>query len=218
MNQELVLHADTLEAAAADVTSDEFRIWCYKVSPCPITFAHSKSSCPYKHAGEKAGRRDPRLYSYSPIACAGMKRSGECAEGDACMLAHNVFEYWMHPMRYRTQLCSFGISCRRPVCFFAHTPSEIRIVELDALTAMLQMEQLDCGFDSHALPDHSLPSGPASSTQGVESWPGIVAGNPSHSELAGGASVDSQSEAEGGVVRSVGGREGHASKRSGCRG
>lgn len=66
---------------------------------------------------------------------------------------------------------------------------------------MLQMEQLDCGFDSHALPDHSLPSGSAPSTQGGESWPGNSAGNPSHSELAGEASLDSQSEPERGVVR-----------------
>ena len=29
-----------------------------------------------------------------------------CVRGDNCPYAHNVFEYWLHPTRYRTQLCN----------------------------------------------------------------------------------------------------------------
>lgn len=49
-----------------------------------------------------------------------------CIKGDSCHLAHGVFECWLHPSRYRTQLCNDGISCRRRVCFFAHTVDQLR--------------------------------------------------------------------------------------------
>ena len=50
-----------------------------------------------------------------------------CARGDACPYAHNVFEYWLHPTRYRTQLCNDGEKCARKICFFAHTLEELRV-------------------------------------------------------------------------------------------
>lgn len=49
-----------------------------------------------------------------------------CIRGDACPYAHGIFESWLHPTRYRTQLCTDGAACRRRVCFFAHHESEIR--------------------------------------------------------------------------------------------
>ena len=35
--------------------------------------------------------------------------------GDNCPYAHNVFEYWLHPTRYRTQLCNDMEKCNRKV-------------------------------------------------------------------------------------------------------
>lgn len=35
--------------------------------------------------------------------------------GDGCPYAHNVFEYWLHPTRYRTQLCNDMEKCNRKV-------------------------------------------------------------------------------------------------------
>ena len=46
--------------------------------------------------------------------------------GDACPYSHGVYECWLHPAKYRTQLCKEGPSCRRPVCFFAHSVSDLR--------------------------------------------------------------------------------------------
>eukprot|EP00878_Enallax_costatus_P005251 GHUV01005518.1.p1 GENE.GHUV01005518.1~~GHUV01005518.1.p1 ORF type:complete len:467 (+),score=193.09 GHUV01005518.1:456-1856(+) len=54
-------------------------------------------------------------------------QSGKCARGDACPYSHGVFEQWLHPSRFRTQLCSFGSACRRPICFFAHSVNELRV-------------------------------------------------------------------------------------------
>lgn len=107
--------------------SDDFRIWCMKVIPCTKRFVHDWTICPFAHAGEKAVRRDPRLYTYTGIACPDMKKTGACIRGDRCPYAHNVFEYWLHPTRYRTQLCNDGPLCKRGICFFAHSLDELRV-------------------------------------------------------------------------------------------
>lgn len=46
--------------------------------------------------------------------------------GEMCPYSHGVFESWLHPSRYRTQLCKDGTSCSRPLCFFAHSLPELR--------------------------------------------------------------------------------------------
>jgi hypothetical protein len=56
-----------------------------------------------------------------------MKKMGACIRGERCPYAHNVFEYWLHPTRYRTQLCNDGPVCRRGICFFAHSLDELRV-------------------------------------------------------------------------------------------
>lgn len=33
-----------------------------------------------------------------------LSQSGCCRRGDACPFAHGVFECWLHPSRYRTQV------------------------------------------------------------------------------------------------------------------
>ncbi|BDA47830.1 probable zinc finger CCCH domain-containing protein 50 at N-terminal half [Coccomyxa sp. Obi] len=106
--------------------SDDFRIFCMKVLPCSKRSCHDWQQCPYAHPGEKAKRRDPRVHTYTGIACPNMKQARKCPRGDACPYAHNVFEYWLHPTRYRTQLCKDGPSCARRICFFAHTQAELR--------------------------------------------------------------------------------------------
>ncbi|KAF6261206.1 hypothetical protein COO60DRAFT_801690 [Scenedesmus sp. NREL 46B-D3] len=107
--------------------SDEFMIYQFKVLPCTRKGAHSWTECAFTHSGEKAARRCPKSYIYSAEACPDARKSGKCARGDMCPYSHGVFEQWLHPSRYRTQLCSFGTACRRPVCFFAHTVQELRV-------------------------------------------------------------------------------------------
>lgn len=91
----------------------------------------ARISAQFAHPGEKARRRDPKLYNYAGIACPDMKKvrliagirrtvrelgcsqhpsdatrgtlqAGFCARGDKCPYAHNVFEFWLHPTRYTT--------------------------------------------------------------------------------------------------------------------
>jgi hypothetical protein len=98
-----------------------------QVIPCTKRFVHDWTICPFAHAGEKAVRRDPRLHNYTGIACPDMKKTGNCIRAEKCPYAHNVFEYWLHPTRYRTQLCNDGPMCRRGICFFAHSLEELRV-------------------------------------------------------------------------------------------
>ncbi|EPS63683.1 hypothetical protein M569_11102 [Genlisea aurea] len=106
-------------------SGDEFRMYSFKVKPCSRAYSHDWTECPFAHPGENARRRDPRKYHYSCVPCPDF-RKGACRRGDMCEYAHGVFESWLHPAQYRTRLCKDGTSCARQVCFFAHTPEELR--------------------------------------------------------------------------------------------
>ncbi|RWV83260.1 hypothetical protein GW17_00055162 [Ensete ventricosum] len=114
--------------SAVDVySSDEFRMYEFKVRRCARGRSHDWTECPFVHPGEKARRRDPRKYHYSSAACPDFRKGG-CKRGDACEFAHGVFECWLHPARYRTQPCKDGTTCARRVCFFAHAADQLRIL------------------------------------------------------------------------------------------
>ncbi|KAL1068829.1 hypothetical protein V6Z11_D12G225100 [Gossypium hirsutum] len=100
-------------------------MYAYKIKRCTRMRSHDWTECPYAHRGEKAQRRDPRKIPYTAIACPAF-RNGKCQKGDACEFAHGVFEYWLHPVKYRTRACNAGMFCQRKVCFFAHTPDQLR--------------------------------------------------------------------------------------------
>lgn len=107
----------------------------FKVELCTNEAAHDWLECPFAHRGEKAARRDPQLHNHVAVICPDIRRNGRCPRGDNCPYAHSVFELHLHPARFRTQLCTMGASCRRPVCFFAHTLAELRAVEEQAPAA-----------------------------------------------------------------------------------
>jgi len=109
-----------------EFSSDHFRMYDFKVKACPRTRAHDWTQCPFAHPGEKARRRDPRKFNYSAVPCPDY-RKGTCKRGDSCEYAHGVFECWLHPTRYRTQMCTDGPACNRLVCFFAHHQAELRL-------------------------------------------------------------------------------------------
>ncbi|KAL7582133.1 zinc finger CCCH domain-containing protein 30 [Lactuca sativa] len=106
-------------------STDEFRIYSFKIQPCSRAYSHDWTECPFVHPGENARRRDPRKFHYSCVPCPDF-RKGACRRGDMCEYAHGVFECWLHPAQYRTRLCKDGTSCNRRVCFFAHTQDELR--------------------------------------------------------------------------------------------
>uniref|UniRef100_A0A7N0ZRX5 C3H1-type domain-containing protein n=1 Tax=Kalanchoe fedtschenkoi TaxID=63787 RepID=A0A7N0ZRX5_KALFE len=112
-------------------SGDNFRMYDFKVRRCARGRSHDWTECPFAHPGEKARRRDPRRYGYSGTACPEF-RKGSCRRGDTCEFAHGVFECWLHPDRYRTQACKDGQGCRRRICFFAHSPEQLRVMSLQS--------------------------------------------------------------------------------------
>ncbi|XP_061368207.1 zinc finger CCCH domain-containing protein 2-like [Gastrolobium bilobum] len=114
-------------------SSDHFRMYEFKVRRCTRSRSHDWTDCPFAHPGEKARRRDPRRYHYSGTVCPEYRRGG-CSRGDGCEYSHGVFECWLHPTRYRTEACKDGKNCKRKVCFFAHTPRQLRILSLNSNT------------------------------------------------------------------------------------
>lgn len=45
-----------------------------QVLPCSKRFVHDWTECPFAHPQEKARRRDPRVHTYTGIACPSMKK------------------------------------------------------------------------------------------------------------------------------------------------
>ncbi|CAH9116628.1 unnamed protein product [Cuscuta europaea] len=111
-------------------SADLFRMYDFKVRRCTRTRSHDWTDCPFAHPGEKARRRDPRKFHYSGAVCSEF-RKGNCSRGDNCEFAHGVFECWLHPARYRTEPCKDGRNCKRKVCFFAHTPRQLRVLPVN---------------------------------------------------------------------------------------
>ncbi|KAK4769074.1 hypothetical protein SAY86_027224 [Trapa natans] len=109
-------------------STDEFRMYTFKVQPCSRAYSHDWTVCPFVHPGENARRRDPRKYPYTCVPCPEFRKGGSCPKGDSCEYAHGVFESWLHPAQYRTRLCKDETGCARKVCFFAHRPEELRPV------------------------------------------------------------------------------------------
>lgn len=142
-------------------STDEFRMYAFKIKPCSRAYSHDWTECPFVHPGENARRRDPRKFFYSCVPCPDF-RKGTCRKADNCEYAHGVFESWLHPAQYRTRLCKDEVGCKRRICFFAHKPEELRSVNpsaisvgsvgspragstLDMATALLMMQQNGSG-------------------------------------------------------------------------
>ncbi|XP_052211206.1 zinc finger CCCH domain-containing protein 20-like [Diospyros lotus] len=169
----IVSDFDDFDIPVDAFSTDQFRMFEFKVRKCTRARSHDWTECPYAHPGEKARRRDPRKLHYSGTACPEF-RKGQCKKGDSCEFAHGVFECWLHPARYRTQPCKDGVNCRRRVCFFAHTPDQLRVMNesYDGSPSRL-------GFDSYLLNGSSSPSeSPPASPSGSLSLSSV-------SELAG---------------------------------
>ncbi|KAG6494803.1 hypothetical protein ZIOFF_042564 [Zingiber officinale] len=129
-------------------SSDEFRMYDFKVRRCVRRRSHDWTECPFAHPGEKARRRDPRKYHYSGTSCPEFRKGG-CKRGDACEFAHGVFECWLHPARYRTQPCKDGTACRRRVCFFAHTADQLRVLSQQQQQQMTPTKPASVGIESY---------------------------------------------------------------------
>jgi hypothetical protein len=83
-----------------------------------------RRSCPYAHPGEAARRRSLDRFDYGADLCAHARRGACCPLGDACPMAHNAWEVWLHPDKYLTKV---GAPARTAVvlntCLFHLSPA-----------------------------------------------------------------------------------------------
>ncbi|OWM69948.1 zinc finger CCCH domain-containing protein 29 [Punica granatum] len=146
-------------------STDEFRMYTFKVKPCSRAYSHDWTECPFVHPGENARRRDPRKYPYTCVPCPEFRKGGSCPKGDSCEYAHGVFESWLHPAQYRTRLCKDETGCSRKVCFFAHRPEELRPVYASTGSALPSPKSYSAGaLDMGSIPAISLGLPAATST------------------------------------------------------
>ncbi|KAJ6815905.1 zinc finger CCCH domain-containing protein 24-like [Iris pallida] len=144
-------------------STDEFRMFSFKVRPCSRAYSHDWTECPFVHPGENARRRDPRKYHYSCVPCPDF-RKGACRRGDMCEYAHGVFECWLHPAQYRTRLCKDGMSCNRRVCFFAHTNEELRPLYMSTGSAVPSPRSTASAAMEMAMAMGLVPGSPSSAS------------------------------------------------------
>ncbi|KAF3324722.1 zinc finger CCCH domain-containing protein 54 [Carex littledalei] len=109
---------------------DNFMMYSFKVKRCLDRRAHNWGYCPYVHQGERIQRRDPCKFQYKRQMCHESQDITMCRLGNRCKYSHGLYEYWLHPTRYRTRMCNMGLACRRRVCFFAHSLQQLRSVDL----------------------------------------------------------------------------------------
>ena len=83
--------------------------------PAPATLVNPVAPPFTLRPQERARRRSPLTHTYGWQPCPAVRGGTTCPRGDACAFAHNSFETWLHPERYRTQLCQDGASCTRKV-------------------------------------------------------------------------------------------------------
>ncbi|XP_047325371.1 zinc finger CCCH domain-containing protein 47 [Impatiens glandulifera] len=150
-------------------STDEFRMYSFKVKPCSRAYSHDWTECPFVHPGENARRRDPRKYQYTCVPCPEF-RKGNCPKNDNCEYAHGVFESWLHPAQYRTRLCKDETGCLRKVCFFAHKHDELRPLYASTGSALPSPKSLSTGPISLDMTPPMSPLGSSSSCTSSPMW------------------------------------------------
>ncbi|CAI8597105.1 unnamed protein product [Vicia faba] len=150
-------------------STDEFRMYIFKVKTCSRAYSHDWTECPFVHPGENARRRDPIIYPYTCVPCPEF-RKGSCSKGDACEYAHGIFECWLHPAQYRTRLCKDETECTRRVCFFAHKPEELRPLYASTGSALPSPISYSNSPSASSMDYFTLIS-PSSSTQSMSTPP-----------------------------------------------
>jgi hypothetical protein len=123
----------------------------------PLKLAYSSAHCLdfKRHKSCRRGNACPYSHGCVHVRCAGSPDSctrvlgalsGVCSANVNARLtcgARSAWEVGLHPSSYRSQMCTYGASCNRRMCFFAHDPSQLRV---EAAMKYIDMEQAQFGI------------------------------------------------------------------------
>ncbi|KAE8702027.1 Zinc finger CCCH domain-containing protein 24 [Hibiscus syriacus] len=117
-------------------TTDEFRLFSFKIRPCSRAYSHDWTECPFVHPGERMHGEGTLVSTTTAVCLALISEKGLVDVGICVNMLMEVFECWLHPTQYRTWMCKDGTSCNRRVCFFAHTAEELHPLYVSAGSAV----------------------------------------------------------------------------------
>ncbi|CAG9310099.1 unnamed protein product [Blepharisma stoltei] len=131
-----------------EISSQDFDLKTYKTKPCSKG-SECKGPCmDYHYIGEK--RRDPKS-TYFPTLC---KNAENCACGDRCSKAHNLYEALYHPQTYMSLECPFqkeGKECvMGKLCVFTHRRTNKPEITIPPYQPRVQPQNV-CGDVFHKL-------------------------------------------------------------------
>ena len=122
---------NSLDKQKKDFIPTEFNPLTYKRYKCPLgSICKLDNKLCLNYHNEKDRRRNPDLYD--PLLCPNLYKNnkrikeGKCDFGDECKKAHNLFEYFYHPKKFRTLKCKQedeknGKYCKdRLICPYTH--------------------------------------------------------------------------------------------------
>ena len=109
-NEKLEIYLQKKAKDTGDFIPTEFNPLTYKIYKCPLgpICKLDKKLCLNYHSNADK-RRNPNFYK--AILCPNLfeknkkKKDGKCELGDDCDCAHNLFEYFYHPDKFRTISC-----------------------------------------------------------------------------------------------------------------
>ncbi|GAA0151344.1 hypothetical protein LIER_37273 [Lithospermum erythrorhizon] len=108
-----------------DISFDLLMQYEFKAYECPellklspeIMKFHNPKRFPYVHKGQTFRRSLCEFY-YKPQICPSIPH---CKDKNKCQLAHNIYEYCLHPDIFGNTICRDGIFCTTYPCLFAHS-------------------------------------------------------------------------------------------------
>ncbi|KAK8651308.1 hypothetical protein V6N13_140915 [Hibiscus sabdariffa] len=148
-------------------STDEFRMYSFKVRPCSRADSHDWTECPFVHPGENARRRDPRKFHYSCVPCPDF-RKGACRRGDMCEYAHWCFRMLATPCSVSdpaVQGCTSGATAMdfaAAMSLLPGSPSSVSVMSPSPFTppmspSMNGMSNSNVGWPQPNVPALHLP-------------------------------------------------------------
>lgn len=123
-----------LDSLERQLSLEEFMIYCYKTSFCPlINQKHEWSDCNYAHR-QQDFRRSPSSFFYYPERCSAITEDGNwenCVDYLDCQYSHTLIEILFNPLHYKLKDCFETIppnkySCPKmgDLCCYSHSNEE----------------------------------------------------------------------------------------------